>query len=55
MSLPPRSLRRVLPTGLDLRLNVMSYNDGSFTGPADSTSTMNIRGDSTRRTIRINP
>ena len=35
-----------LPTGVDLQLSVMSYNDGSFTGPADSTSTMNIRGES---------
>ena len=40
VTIPPADL----PTGVDLQLSVMSYNDGSFTGPADSTSTMNIRG-----------
>jgi hypothetical protein len=44
-----------LPSGVDLKVNVMAYNDGSFTGPADSTSTMNIRGESTARLFKINP
>ena len=51
VTIPPTDL----PTGMDLQLSVMSYNDGSFTGPADSTSTMNIRGESSKRPVRINP
>jgi hypothetical protein len=44
-----------LPASVDLQLSVDAYNDGSFTGAADSTSAMNIRGESASRLFRINP
>jgi hypothetical protein len=42
-------------SSVDLQLSVDAYNDGSFTGAADSTSATNIRGESASRLFRINP